>query len=131
MERTQEIQKKATAAAEAARQRPVYLPATDIVETEDAIIVTAEMPGVAPDAADVTLENGLLTIRGHTAAPEHPGYRQVYAEYAAGDFERVFTLSEDIDDAGIQASQKDGVLTLVLPKAGPAKPRRIEVKAAP
>lgn len=130
MENIQVTQEPGRAADESARPRRIYVPKTDIFEDEESIVVTAEMPGVAPESVDVTLENGLLTIHGRAADPQHPGYRQIYAEYAAGDFERVFTLSEDIDADRIQASQKNGVLTLVLPKTGPAKPRRIEVKAA-
>ncbi|WP_119458708.1 Hsp20/alpha crystallin family protein [Rhodospirillaceae bacterium SYSU D60014] len=110
--------------------RAVFVPRTDIYETEESIILLAEMPGVAPDAVDITLEKRLLTIHGHAGDQEHEGYRQIYAEYAEGDYERVFTLSEDIDQDRIEASQSDGILRLVLPKAEPAKARKIQVKAA-
>jgi len=97
--------------------RPVFLPAADIYETRDNIVVLAEMPGVAPDGVDITLERRVLTIRGRSATGEHTGYQRVYNEYADGDYERVFTLSENIDRDRIEATLKDGILNLVLPKA--------------
>jgi HSP20 family molecular chaperone IbpA len=108
--------------------RSVFLPLTDIYETRDHIVLAAEMPGVGPDAIDITLEKRVLTIRGRAAEQRHEGYRQVYAEYAAGDYERVFTLSEEIDRERIEASYKEGVLHLLLPKAETAKARKIELK---
>src|SRR5262250_4022018 len=77
--------------------RPVFVPPADIYETQNNIVVLAEMPGVAPDGVDITLERRVLTIRGRNAGQEHTGYQRVYNEYAAGDYERVFTLSENID----------------------------------
>ena len=110
--------------------RPVFVPPSDIYETKDSIVVLAEMPGVAPDGVDITLERRVLTIRGRSAAREHAGYQRVYNEFANGDYERVFTLSENIDRDRIEATLKDGVLHLVLPKAETAKSRRIELRAS-
>ena len=115
---------------EATREGPVFRPETDIYETEEQVVIVADMPGVAPDSVDITLERRVLTIRGHVDAKPPEGYRQIYTEYGVGDFERVFTLSETIDQEKIQASQKDGVLTLVLPKAEALKPKRIDVRAS-
>jgi HSP20 family protein len=109
--------------------RPVFLPPADIYETKDSIVVLAEMPGVPPEGVDLTLERRVLTIRGRSAAGDHTGYQRVYNEYTDGDYERVFTLSENIDRDRIEARLKDGVLHLVLPKAETAKARRIELKA--
>jgi HSP20 family protein len=109
--------------------RPVFLPPADIYETRDNIVVLAEMPGVAPDGVDITLERRVLTIRGRSASGDHTGYQRVYNEYSDGDYERVFTLSENIDRDRIEATLKDGVLNLVLPKAESAKARKIELKA--
>jgi len=110
--------------------RPVFLPPADICETNDAIVVMAEMTGVGPDEVDITLERRVLTIRGRSSANEHTGYQRVYNEYADGDYERVFTLSEAIDRDKIEATLRDGILHLVLPKAEPARARKIELKTS-
>jgi HSP20 family protein len=108
--------------------RPVFLPAANIYEANDAIVVMAEMPGAAPGGVDITLERRVLTIRGRSGANEHTGYQRVYNEYADGNYERVFTLSDAIDRDKIEATLRDGVLHLVLPKAEPARARKIELK---
>lgn len=110
--------------------RPVFVPPADIYETTDSLMVMCEMPGVGPDGVDITLERRVLTIRARPANQQHAGYQRVYTEYADGDYERVFTLSEDIDRDRIEATAKDGVLHLVLPKAAPAKARKIELRSA-
>ncbi|MBV8120148.1 MAG: Hsp20/alpha crystallin family protein, partial [Alphaproteobacteria bacterium] len=94
--------------------RPVYVPPADIYETRDALVVMCELPSVATDDVDITLERRVLTIRGRGASQQHTGYQQVYSEYSDGDYERVFTLSEDIERDRIEASATDGVLYLVL-----------------
>jgi HSP20 family molecular chaperone IbpA len=93
-------------------------------------VILADMPGVSPDGVDVTLERNVLTIRGRTEDSPPQGFSPVYLEYQPGDYERVFTLSEDIEAERIEASVKDGVLRLVLPKAGPAQTKRIQVRAS-
>jgi HSP20 family protein len=110
--------------------RPVFLPPADIYETGDHIVVLCEMPGVSPEAVDITLERRVLTIRGRGGHHQHAGYQRVYNEYGDGDYERVFTLSEDIDRERIEAAHQDGVLHLTLPKAAPAKARKIQLKTA-
>lgn len=117
-------------AGERTRERPVFVPRADIYETKDNVVLLVDMPGVAPDGVDITLEKRTLAIRGYSNDRKHQTYRQVYTEYDDGDYERVFALSEDIDRDGIEASQKDGVLRLVLPKAAPAKARKIRLKMA-
>jgi HSP20 family protein len=113
---------------ERTRTRPAFVPRTDIYETQDNVVLLVDMPGVASDGIDITLEKRTLAIRGYASGQQHQNYRQVYAEYGLGDYERVFTLSEDIDRERIEASQKNGVLRLVLPKAAPAKARKIQLK---
>lgn len=115
---------------ERTRDRPVYAPRVDIIETEDALEILADMPGVTRDSVEVTLEQRVLTIRGRadTSLPED--LAPLYLEYQPGDYERAFTLSDAVDPSGIEARVKDGVLHLRLPKVGPAKPQRIEIKAA-
>lgn len=118
-----------TDGGEATRAAAVYMPATDIYETDGHVVLVADMPGVAPDGVDIGLERRVLTIRGRMPAESHDRYRRIHAEYGEGDFERVFTLSEEIDRDRIEASHRSGVLTLKMPKAESAKPRKIEVKA--
>jgi HSP20 family protein len=129
---TQGGQEVATPAegAERTRTRPVYTPRTDIFETDDGLVILADVPGVSADGVDVTLERNVLTIRGRTDDSPPQGFSPVYLEYQPGDYERVFTLSEDIAAERIEASVKNGVLRLFLPKAGPAQTKRIQVRAS-
>ena len=114
---------------ERTRDRPVYAPRVDIVETEDALEILADMPGVTRDGVEVTLEQRVLRLRGRAELPLPEGVAPLYLEYEAGDYERAFTRSEAVDPAGIEARVRDGVVHLRLPKAGPAKLQRIEVRA--
>ena len=113
---------------ERTRTRQVFVPRTDIYETQDNVVLLVDMPGVATDGVDITLEKRRLAIRGYAAEQGRQNYRLAYAEYGVGDYERVFTLSEDIDREHIEASQKNGVLRLVLPKAAPAQARKVQLK---
>jgi HSP20 family molecular chaperone IbpA len=117
-------------AAERTRTRPLYAPRTDIFETDDGLVLIADMPGVSPDSVDVTLERQLLTIRGRAEDTPPQGFSPVYREYQPGDYERSFTLSEELEAERIEASCKNGVLRLFLPKAGPAQTKRIQVRAS-
>ncbi len=118
-----------SAEAEGTRDVPVYRAPADIRDTGKAVVLTLEMPGVGREDVGIDLERRVLTIRGRGRLTTPEGYRLVHAEYGEGDYERVFTLSEDIDEAAIRAELANGVLTLTLPRAEAAKPRRIEVKA--
>jgi HSP20 family protein len=108
----------------------VFIPRVDICETKDAIVLLADMPGVDEEAIDITLEKNVLTLSGRVEPDTRKGYRVAYMEYEAGDYERAFTLSDEIDRDGIEASVKNGVLRLTLPKAEPVKLRKINVKSA-
>ena len=111
------------------RDVPVFSPTTDIHETADALIVTVEMPGVDTDGVNVTLEKRELTIVGHCRPFVPEGHALTHAEYREGDFERSFPLSDAIDGGAIEASMKNGVLTLTLPKAKPEPSKTIGVTA--
>jgi HSP20 family protein len=126
----QVAQTQAPAETEHTRDRRVFIPRVDIVENQEAIILTADMPGVNEKNANITLEKGILTILGEIEPAYHKEHRIVYAEYELGDYERSFTLSNEIDQNRIEASVENGVLKLVLPKIGPAKAKKIEVKAS-
>jgi HSP20 family molecular chaperone IbpA len=105
----------------------VYMPTTDIFETEHALTLVAEMPGVDKGKVDVSVEDGVLTIQGQIDFSKYKGLRPVYTEYNIGHYRRSFSLSNRIDQEKISAEVNDGILTLVLPKAEEAKPRRITV----
>lgn len=127
-----ELQKREQTAPERVEQRenrPVYVPDVDIVEREDAYVIAADMPGADQKNVEVDIDRNVLTIRGRYAVDAPDGYELTYREYRGGDYERQFTLGAEIDREGVEASIRDGVLRLVLPKVKEAQPRRIEVKA--
>lgn len=127
----QETEKREVAemGAERTRERLAFVPRVDIHETDDAITVVADMPGVDEDSVHITLENNVLTIDGYVEAEAPEGYELAYAEYRVGDYQRAFSLSDQIDRKGIEATARDGVLRLHLPKITEARTRKIAVKA--
>jgi len=118
--------KEVQSGAESTRTVPVFIPAVDIYETDQDLTLLADMPGVPIGNVDIDLNGEQLTIRGNIPAGEENG-RLMCREYTRGDYYRQFTVSNAIDREKIQASMKDGVLKLVLPKAEAAKPRKITV----
>lgn len=115
--------------AENTRQVPLFVPPVDIYESNGTLTLVADMPGVSIENMTIDLDKDTLTIRG-TVGGEETGGRMLLREYAAGDYYRQFSISNLIDREKIDASMKDGVLRLTLPKAESAKPRKIEVKAS-
>ena len=104
-----------------------YIPYTDIHETDEALMVVMEMPGVETKDINVSLENDVLRVDGQIDFAKYEGMEPVYTEYNVGPYTRSFTLSNRIDQEKISAHLEDGVLTLTLPKAKEAPPRRISV----
>ena len=105
-----------------------WLPAVDVRETDEAFVFTAELPGIAKDEVDITVEDGILTLRGERRfndTDEQKNYRRI--ERAYGAFSRSFTLPSAVDADGIKAAFKDGLLTVTVPKAEVAKARKIEI----
>lgn len=96
--------------------------------TEDALILTAEVPGLKPDDISVTFEGDTLIIRGEFKREENEGKTWLLRERVAGKFERTLTINTPIDGAKIEAEFENGVLMLKLPKAEAAKPKQITVK---
>jgi HSP20 family molecular chaperone IbpA len=121
-------QEVAEGRAERTRDRVAFIPRVDIYETNEDIYVVADVPGVDENSVDITLEKDVLTIDGYVEPMEPEGYRLAYAEYRVGDYHRRFTLSNQIDRDKIEATVRDGVLRLHLPKATPTT-RKIAVKA--
>ena len=105
-----------------------FVPATDVYESEEALTLVAEMPGVQPDGLNITVENNVLVLRGEPLAPPEGEGEVLLKEFEVGTFYRAFQLPADYDTEKIEATIRQGVLTLRLPKSDRLKPRRIEVK---
>lgn len=115
--------------SERIQARKVYVPLVDIVETNDALVLVSDMPGVDQTGVDVIIEKNLLTIRGKVDDQIPEGFKLRYDEYGIGDYERTFTLPNEIDRDAVHAMMKDGVLTLTLPKVKQAAARKVAVTA--
>ena len=105
----------------------LFLPQTDIFETSETLTLVLEMPGVDKGSVEVRVENDVLNIEGHVDFSKYDGLEPLYTEYNVGHYARSFRLSSKIEQEGISAELKDGVMTLVLPKAEKAKARKIKV----
>lgn len=119
----------ASANAESVSQAPTLVPPTDIIETKDALVMMLDLPGAEPESLNVALDRQDLRVSARCTPSLAEGYALIHAEYRDGNYERVFSISERIDDERIDAVFKDGVLRLTLPKASPPA-KKIEVKAA-
>jgi len=106
----------------------VFLPTADIYETNDALNVVLEMPGVDKNSVDIRVEDGVLKIEGRLDFSKYQGLQPLYTEYNVGHYSRSFRLSSKIDQNKIAAELNDGVLSLLLPKIEEAKPRTIQVE---
>ena len=126
----QEAKKKEVAEsdAERTRSRVAFVPRADIYETDDNIVVVADMPGVDEKSVDITLENDVLSINGYVEPRSPENYDLAYAEYREGDYQRRFTISNQIDRDKIEATVRDGVLRLLLPKSQPTT-KKVAVKS--
>jgi HSP20 family protein len=128
--RSLEVQKKKELVEKEEKTVPArfYVPSTDIYETENALTVVVEMPGVEKDKIEINIEDNVLKIEGHIDFASYTEMQPVYTEYNIGHYSRKFSLSSKIDQSKISADMKDGVLTLTLPKAEEAKPRKITIR---
>ena len=110
-----------------------FVPSLDVVERADAYLILAELPGVDPSAVEISFENNTLTLRGTKQpsfqAVENEELRVYTAERLSGAFERAVRLPEYVEGDKIEASYTNGVLTITVPKAAAARPRKIEIKA--
>lgn len=110
-----------------------WVPAVDILETEDELVLKADIPDVSLKDIDIHIENGTLTLKGERkfeAAGDgnHRGYHRI--ERSFGSFARYFTLPDSVDPEKVKAEYKNGVLTVMLPKKEVAKPRTIKVEVS-
>ena len=104
-----------------------FSPYTDIHETERAVVVSMEMPGVDRSSIDIRLDKGVLTVKGSVDAARYESLRPIYSEFNVGNYVRTFTVSTKIDSARISATVADGVLKIELPKAAESVAKRIAV----
>ena len=108
-----------------------WIPAVDIRETENELIVKADVPDMKFEDIDVRIENGTLTLKGErkfATDKNDGGWHRVERSY--GNFERVFTLPDTVNPEGVKAEYKNGVLTVTLPKKEIAKPRQVKVQVS-
>jgi len=120
---------KTVEGTERTRDRRAYVPRANIYETADDIFIATDMPGVDDKTVEIILEKNELTINGYVEEEQHEGYSLMYAEYGTGDYQRTFIIPNEINRDKIEASIKDGVLRLKLPKADQLRTRVIDVKA--
>jgi len=111
-----------------ARDRRIFIPRADIYETDENIVVAVDVPGASEDQIDVTLEKDLLSIKALVDTKDPEGYALTLAEYQVGDYQRSFKLNGEINRDKIEASYRDGVLRLYLPKAEEVKAKKIAIK---
>ena len=111
-----------------ARPEPTLLPPVDIVPDASTIILYADMPGVDNKDLAVGVDGRTLIIEGPVTLGEANALVSVYAEVRSNRYRRSFDLSSELDTGAIEASLKDGVLMVRIPKSEQAKPRRIEVR---
>ncbi len=119
--------------AESAGQQPersALVPPVDIFEDEGGLTLHADLSGVSKERLGVKVHDDTLVIEGEARVPFPDGMELIYAEMPAPYYRRSFTLSRELDASNIEAKLKDGVLTLRIPKAEEAKPRRIQVRVA-
>ncbi len=126
LKKKKEVQK---GKGESLRPGPVFIPAVDILENTNEIIVLADMPGVESKDVDIDLNNNQLTIVGRIEPAEGEKEVSLYKEFNWGDYYRSFALSEVIDQGKITAKMEQGVLRLTLPKVEKMKPRKIAITA--
>jgi HSP20 family molecular chaperone IbpA len=124
---TPSVKTTADVGAEHTRSGVFYRPNVDILEKPEELVLLADIPGVPSDKLDIHFEDGTLSIHGKVE-PHHQDGEYLQQEYGIGDYWRTFEISEAIDASKIAAEYADGVLTLHLPKAEAAKPRKIEIR---
>lgn len=111
----------------AVRNDAVMTPAVDVVEDKQGITLYADLPGVPRDKLSIQVDADTLTIEGEIALAATTGLQALHVEVAQPRYRRVFTLSRELDGERIDAQFKHGVLTLHIPKAAHAQPRKIDV----
>lgn len=109
---------------------PVFTPYADVYETPDALWIRCDLPGVAEDDLEITLEKKVLSLSGRQMNQGRVGCEPVAAEYRTGIYQRSFHLNREVDESAVKARLRNGVLDLEIPKSPEARPRRIPISGA-
>ena len=129
--RNEEASRTATTRTDATQRNDAALmPPVDVIEDSTGITLRADLPGVPKDKLKLQVEAGTLTIEGEVSIPMPESMEATYAEVGVPRFRRVFTLSKELDTGKVSAEFKHGVLSLRIPKAEHAQPRRIDIKVS-
>lgn len=123
----QEQEKAPPEITERLRDFPCFIPRSDIYETDTHYLIVMDMPGVKEKTIDITLENDILKVHGQTDQVPPEGYSLASGEYQIGDYERSFQVTTLINQEKVEATHKEGVLKLILPKAEDAKARKVSI----
>lgn len=123
-------QKEELRGGEGTREGTYFKPDVDIYETDDALMVVADLPGTTAEDIEIDLRDNTLTLTGLVDDGRQSDWQPLYTEYQSGHFMRQFRLGQHIDQSAISAEYDDGVLHLTLPKAEDAMPRKIEVNTS-
>jgi|WetSurMetagenome_2_1015567.scaffolds.fasta_scaffold1150620_2 HSP20 family protein len=115
--------------AERTKDSSTYVPMVDIYEAGENLYLMADMPGTDESGVNITLDKDVLTIEATIDESIYGQRKATYSEYGIGDYYRQFTISDEIDREKIEASMKDGILKIVLPKAEPHKTKKIAIQA--
>ena len=111
-------------------RRDVFRPAADILKTESGVEISVDLPGVREEAIDITVERDLLTIRGSVEPVDESEFESLRTEFRVGDYERQFTLPENLNREEIDATLNHGVLTLRFKQVAEAGPKKVTVRSA-
>ena len=122
------VEKTAAAGAEVRESRSVLQPPVDICEDANGISLTADMPGVSRDRLNIQVDNDTLLIEGEAKLDMPEGMKPLYADVRSTHYRRSFALSSELETDNIEASLKDGVLSLRIHKRPESRPRKIEVR---
>ncbi len=113
--------------ADSSAERYVFQPAIDIYDTDDGLVLRADLPGVSPETLELQVQDNKLTLFGRVSPHAPDGARLVHQEYGVGDFLRSFILSDDVDHERITAKLTQGVLRVTLPSVQKPSPKRIPI----
>jgi HSP20 family protein len=130
MSKTSDISKQAASNKQTKAVEPPIRPAVDIFEDDTGITVRADMPGVSHDRLDIQIDKDTLAIEGKAEIPMPEGLEAIHADIRSTSYQRSFTISHELDGEKADATLKDGILTLHIPKREQYQPRKIEVRVS-